>query len=601
MTKPADSNSQATPVRNLLLDDEEEIRRILQEKLDIGRIKTPSQASEDEIQALLSGSPRPQAIVTGQPRPDMAYHPDFVSGSTKDMHEYHASFGEKTTYLGETPSWYTEHLAEQQAGGSEKTGYLGSVPGTVFSPSPADHAPSHYISPFERDFAAPTTRLPSATTNLPQELTTQTDASVQPVPQWDGATGLLHDNPSSAKWITVEPTVPLFGNENITKQLPDSVLASTKSLTPQPESKPTDLLSHTAQSAQHQAIPRQTKVAPQAKKGQSYNFCPHCGHALGNSLLSAGSAPEIPPPDFCPACQNALRIGGVFWILGELGRGSFGRVYQAEHITKGYSCAIKVLHPDLEHSPIMTQYRVEERPLKLQGFVTRFQREIEFLSKLSQHCNAVTQVYMQGQDPHFGPFVAMEHLRGQTLEERIPPHPTIMNPQEALQIMLALCDAMHQIHQADIWHRDLKPANLFLQQSDHSAWTLKVMDLGIAKSPQSHAPNQAKLTQGLIGTAYYCSPEQIYNQPDLDHRTDLYAMGAIFYEMLTGQPPFPGENPLHVCVAHIREEPEPLHNRRPDLHFPSGLNDVVLRALHKTPEQRFASALAFKQALLPFV
>ena len=269
-------------------------------------------------------------------------------------------------------------------------------------------------------------------------------------------------------------------------------------------------------------------------------------------------------------------IGGRFHVVRVLGEGGMGTVYEAEQSGLGRAVALKVLHPHVASAP---------------GFVERFQREAQVLARL-RHPGSV-EVYDFGADAGLL-FLAMERVSGESLEavlqrERwLPVH-------RAVGLALQVLEVLRAAHALGIIHRDLKPANLLLEPHPEGE-RVKVLDFGLATLVDAA---HARLTQeGMaVGTVGFMSPEQMRGLP-LDGRGDLYALGCVLYELLTGVPPFPAGPSAEVAVAHLYKPVPPLREARPDLLFPERLEAAVMRALEKLPTARPVDAVAMREELL---
>lgn len=266
--------------------------------------------------------------------------------------------------------------------------------------------------------------------------------------------------------------------------------------------------------------------------------------------------------------MSTRRIG-PFELGEKIGAGGMGIVYRAVYTKTGMPCAIKVLAPDVNVSPSVQQ---------------RFEREISILKKL-QHPHIVR--YYGGGKVGSQRFYAMELVEGGSLESYLKQKGKLPW-EEALNYARQIAEALEHAHNAGIIHRDLKPANL-LMTADRQ---LKLTDFGIARDTTATALTAAGKT---VGTYAYMAPEQIRGKPPVDRRTDLYALGCVLFEMLTGETPFEGDNPGDLLVKHLQEEPCRVTSFAPDC--PIWLEDLVFRLLEKDPENRPYDALAVQVAL----
>jgi serine/threonine-protein kinase len=251
---------------------------------------------------------------------------------------------------------------------------------------------------------------------------------------------------------------------------------------------------------------------------------------------------------------------GRYRILRKLGTGGMANVYLAEDQELGRRVAIKIL---------------DERHASDEQFVERFRREAKNAAGLS-HANIVS-IYDRGQAEGTY-YIAMEYLDGRTLKELLVqygPPPIRIAIGYVRQILTALAFA----HKNGLVHRDIKPHNVIVDGSGH----VKVTDFGIARSGTS----QMTEAGSIIGTAQYLSPEQARGAP-VDQRSDLYSIGVLLYELLTGSVPFTGDTPVEIAMKHLSAVPEPPSHERPEI--PRGLDLVVIRALAKDPEERYQTA-----------
>jgi putative nucleotidyltransferase with HDIG domain len=270
-------------------------------------------------------------------------------------------------------------------------------------------------------------------------------------------------------------------------------------------------------------------------------------------------------------------VVGNYRLVTEIGSGGMGTVYYAEHTVIGRRAAIKILHPEIS------------RDAKV---VSRFLTEARAANEI-RHPNVVeiTDLGQQG-DLHY---IVMSFLEGETLGERLERSRTI---DEAGTIRMArqVASALGAAHEAGIVHRDLKPENIFLMNHPEFPDYVKILDFGIAKlvNPDPEASGRTG-TGTAVGTPKYMSPEQCRGDENLDFRSDIYSLGVVLYEMLTGNIPFVGPAPGEIMVAHVVEAPVPPIEKNPKLS--QRINDVVLRALQKRPEDRFASMRELRQAM----
>jgi serine/threonine-protein kinase len=284
------------------------------------------------------------------------------------------------------------------------------------------------------------------------------------------------------------------------------------------------------------------------------------------------------------AAADATRIGeivgGKYRIVRLLARGGMGVVYEAHHAVVRRRFAIKFLRRDLS----------ERRDI-----LNRFQREAEAAGALEN--DNVTAAVDFGISDDGAPFIVMEYLVGESLagllerEGRLP-------VQRAADLVAQACRGVEAAHLAGIVHRDLKPHNLFVARRDDGTDLLKVLDFGVAKLQALDEATAATGTGTILGTAAYMSPEQARGEKAVDKRTDVYALGAILFEILSQKMPHPGDSP-NAILHHIATQPAvPLEPLRADV--PAELIAIVSRALTSDPAARPASAGTLAQELAPF-
>jgi len=256
-------------------------------------------------------------------------------------------------------------------------------------------------------------------------------------------------------------------------------------------------------------------------------------------------------------------FAGKYRIIGELGKGGMGVVYEAEDAKLERTVALKFLPPELSEDP-------EARE--------RFIREAKAAAALSH--NHICTVYEIGEEEN-RLFIAMEYIEGESLRQKMVKGPL---PQaEALDIAIQVAGGLGEAHKKKIIHRDIKPGNIMLTDKG----TAKVMDFGLAK-----ALGRSLLTKEArtMGTVAYMSPEQAQGQP-VDYRTDIWSLGVVLYEMLTGQLPFKGEYDQSIIHSILNREPEPISKHRKDL--PKGLEQIIGKALAKNSADRYQSMEEF--------
>ncbi|MEQ8458971.1 MAG: TonB family protein [Sandaracinaceae bacterium] len=275
------------------------------------------------------------------------------------------------------------------------------------------------------------------------------------------------------------------------------------------------------------------------------------------------------------ALNEGQVLAGKYRIERLLGEGGMGAVYVATNTVLQRKVALKVMN---------------ERFASVPAAVERFHREAIAASKVSHP--SICQVFDAGQ--HEGkPWIAMEMLEGESLAERIERGP--MSVDEVVRMASGALSALAEVHDEGIVHRDLKPDNIFLARSRSGSWVPKVLDFGVAKDTSEGQLNKLTATGAVVGTAYYLSPEQAKGLPDIDPRTDVYAIGVVLYECLSGHMPYEAETITQLIAKMFTEEPRPLDMVAPDV--PKQVAAVVNRCLAQEREDRFQTARALLAAL----
>jgi serine/threonine-protein kinase len=270
-------------------------------------------------------------------------------------------------------------------------------------------------------------------------------------------------------------------------------------------------------------------------------------------------------------------VAGKYRLVRLVGSGGMGDVYEAQHQGIGRRFAIKFLHQLLAGNSEV---------------VARFQREAQAAGGLeNENIAAVVDI---GTADDGVPFIVMEYLEGEDLARLLVRSGPLSVPRASF-IAIQACRGLAAAHGRGIVHRDLKPENLFICKRNDGSDQVKILDFGIAKF---HASTNLTQTGTTMGTPFYMSPEQARGAKEVDLRTDIYSLGVILYEMLSGTKAHPGDSYNEILYHVLTQEPTPLDGIRPGL--PPGLSAVVAKALAREVADRFASAIEFITALIPF-
>jgi serine/threonine protein kinase len=296
------------------------------------------------------------------------------------------------------------------------------------------------------------------------------------------------------------------------------------------------------------------------------NFCGDCGASLGPAgpdEASVTRSVEKPAEAWGPGCQ----VAGKYRIIAELGRGGMGVVYRAEDFRLQRSVALKFLPSELTHIPETTD---------------RFRQEAQAAAALN-HPN-ICVIYDVGEDEG-RPYIAMEYVEGDTLRDKVRKAP--LEPGEAVGLIDQVAAGLGEAHGKGIIHRDVKSANIMVTPKGLA----KVMDFGLAKL---RGGSSLTKSQTIVGTVAYMSPEQARGE-ELDPRTDIWSLGVVLYELLSGTLPFQGDRDQAVIYSILQKEPRALANIRPSV-VPE-LEHVVFQALAKKRSDRFRTMEEFRDDL----
>src|SRR3954470_3925755 len=291
-------------------------------------------------------------------------------------------------------------------------------------------------------------------------------------------------------------------------------------------------------------------------------FCPNCGRP---KLRQAPADPLI-----------GKVLGDRFLVQELLGQGGSGTIYRAEHVTLRRRVAIKVLHNELSRDDLA---------------VERFRREATTVAEIdNEH---IVEIHDFGRAPDGRLYLAMELLEGETLDAVLA-RDKQLSVERAADILIQLGEALMEAHAIGYVHRDLRPRNIYLSVRRGKAHFIKLLDFGLAKLVEAEGQAASTSLGMTFGDPRYMSPEQARGDK-IDRRADIYQLGCVAYEMLTGAPPFGGNRVFDILSKQVTEIPQPLPTRRPGV--PLWVEASVAKMLAKDPENRFATTTRMVEAL----
>lgn len=274
-----------------------------------------------------------------------------------------------------------------------------------------------------------------------------------------------------------------------------------------------------------------------------------------------GEGAPLPHEEFAGKCE----------ILSRLGHGGMGMIFKARRSDTKEIVALKVLHAHLLND-------TESKK--------RFEQEASACKEL-KHRNLIN-VYEFGFSKHGQPYMMMEYLEGQALANVIEAKGRL-EIRSFINIFTQICDGLQHAHLKGVVHRDVKPSNVMITKSDSGTDMAKVLDFGIAKRHMESSHEDLTPTGNVLGSPAYIAPEQCAGS-EADPRSDIYSLGCVMYEALTGQPPFVHESAIKVLLMQLSEPPPPLNMICPDAQVPSELETIIMRCLEKDPNVRYQNA-----------
>jgi eukaryotic-like serine/threonine-protein kinase len=282
--------------------------------------------------------------------------------------------------------------------------------------------------------------------------------------------------------------------------------------------------------------------------------------------------------------MSATILNGKYRLLRRIGEGAMGEVFEAEHVALRTRVAIKLLHPHLARRP---------------GFVERVLREARAVARID-HPHVVRVLDVERYDE--GAYLVMELVGGEPLDEILAARPETeraFDLREATRLMTQVLDGVAAAHRAGVVHRDLKPANILVMHDRHGAAFAKVLDFGIAKMRADAGYRTLTAPGDVLGTPGYMAPEQAFGTQAVDARADVFCLGVVFYELLSGRHPAEGVEPVAIPHFMAKRRQTPLGELVADL--PEVIAAAIDRALAPDPADRFADAAEFRDAVAPSV
>ncbi len=299
---------------------------------------------------------------------------------------------------------------------------------------------------------------------------------------------------------------------------------------------------------------------------------------------SSGVVPAGVDPSVSMGIATGVVLDGKYLVGRIVGAGAVGIVFEAQNLELDEKVAIKCLRPEMLVDTAM---------------VARFAREAKAAAAIKSEY--VATVYDVGTSPDGIPYIVMEYLDGKDLGQLVQEQGTL-GARTAVEYALQVCEALAVAHSKGIVHRDIKPENLLLTERAGGMRIIKVLDFGISKAALTGSIFRDELplvkTVNLMGTPLYMSPEQVRCSDGVDVRSDIWSLGMVIYEVMTGETAFAGTSITEICAAILESKPKPIELHRNDL--PSGLVDVVNKCLEKDVNRRYQNVAELALALMPF-
>ncbi len=274
---------------------------------------------------------------------------------------------------------------------------------------------------------------------------------------------------------------------------------------------------------------------------------------------------------------HEARKFGQYKLVRKLGVGGMGEVYLAEHALLKRPCALKLIKPEASADPLA---------------LARFALEVQSSARLDHHNTIEIFDYGHADDGTF--YYVMEYLKGMSLADVVKAYGPLPAGR-LIYLFRQVCAGLAEAHDLGLVHRDLKPANVFVAVHGGETDVVKVLDFGLVKPTKDTGTAALTAELTVSGTPFYMAPEQAMADRSLDARADIYALGAMMYHALTGRPPFRGDSPFAVMMAHVRDPVLPPSTVRPGV--PQDLEEIVLRCLAKKRTDRYPSVKALGEAL----